>query len=353
MFRIESRRSTGDGVYVRSGFGTAGPEPVARRVATHRLFTHVIRGLRQDGRMRRLALLLGILALVVPATAQADPRVVEDPSAQPDVEQVTIRREIGSVVLLRSWYASWNGRLRTLLIAYPRTAPAQGVPLLVTNHPAGMSMICTDEVGLAAARAGYALTCLSGQGVVTRAFSYGSAGQIADLARAPQLVDERIPDIRLDASRQYLAGSSMGGTEALLVALRYPSAYDGVASLDPVTDLARRHRSLPLNRRVLLEAECGGTPAARPDCYAIRSPIGLVANAQALPSKLMVWYSDRDPVSGEPLQVPAFVEALRARSLPGALDVRVGDWGHGALWDRTGYRRAWLQALGLPAARAR
>ena len=151
--------------------------------------------------MRRFALLLGILVLIVPATAQADPRAVEDPSAQPDVEPVTIRREVGSAVLLRSWYTSWNGRVRTLLIAYPRSAPATGAPLLVTNHPAGMSMICTDEVALAAVRAGYALACLSGQGVVTRAFSYGSAGQIADLARAPQLVESRIPDIRLDTTR--------------------------------------------------------------------------------------------------------------------------------------------------------
>jgi alpha-beta hydrolase superfamily lysophospholipase len=145
-----------------------------------------------------------------------------------------------------------------------------------------MSMICTDEVALAAVRAGYALACLSGQGVVTRAFSYGSAGQIADLARAPQLVESRIPDIRLDATRQYLAGSSMGGTEALLVALRYPTAYDGVASLDPVTDLARRHGSLPLSRRPLLEAECGGTPAMRPECYAVRSPIEVLRHAQLL-----------------------------------------------------------------------
>ena len=256
-------------------------------------------------------------------------------------------------MLLRSWYTSWNGRVRTLLIAYPRSASAAGVPLLVTNHPAGLSMICTDEVALAAVRAGYALACLSGQGVVTRAFSYGSAGQIADLARAPQLVESRIPDIRLDATRQYLAGSSMGGTEALLVALRYPTAYDGVASLDPVTDLARRYRSLPLNRRPLLEAECGGTPAARPECYAVRSPIEVLPHAQGLPRHLLVWYSDRDPVSGEPFQVPAFVAALQDRGLPGKLDVRVGDWGHGALWDRTGYRHAWLKALGLPTARAR
>lgn len=300
--------------------------------------------------MRRLALLIALVGLLVPAAAHANARAVEDPSAQPDVEPVTVRREVGPAVFLRSWYTSWNGRRRPLLIAYPRSATA-GIPLLVTNHPAGMSMICTDEVGMAAARAGYALACLSGQGVVTRAFSYGSAGQIADLARAPQLVRERIIDVRIDQRRQYLAGSSMGGTEALLVALRYPTAYAGIASLDPVTDLGRRYGSLPLSRRVLLEAECGGSPTVEPDCYAIRSPIRLVPQAQALPQTLMVWYSDRDPVSGEAQQVPAFVEALRAQNLPGDLDVRVGDWGHGALWDRTGYRRAWLRALGLPVGR--
>ena len=301
--------------------------------------------------MRLAVVVAGLLVLLaVPAAGLADPRA-DDPSAQPDVAPITIRREVGDAVLLRSWYTTWNGRRRTLVIAYPRHAPAGGVPLLVTNHPAGLSLACTDRRGVLAARGGYALACLSGQGVATRSFSYGSAGQVADLARTPQLVADRIPDARIDPSRVYLAGSSMGGTEALLVALRYPQAYDRIVALDPVTDLALRWRSLPMNRRPLLEAECGGTPVQQPLCYAVRSPAAIVPTAVGLPSQLQLWYSPDDPVSGEPRQAPAFAAALAARGLPGGFVVRTGAWGHGALWDRAAYRRVWLGSLGLPVAR--
>jgi hypothetical protein len=283
--------------------------------------------------MRRLVLLA--LLLLAPAAQAADP------SAEPDVAPVTVRREIGDAVLLRSWYPTWNGRRRELLISYPRTAGR--IPLLVTNHPAGLRMACTDERSLAAARAGYALACVSGQGTATRAFSYGSAGQIADLARAPQVVQERMPDARVDPSRVYFVGSSMGGTEALLVALRYPHAYDRVIALDPITDLGRRWASLPMNRRPLLEAECGGTPRQQPLCYAVRSPVALVPTATALPRQLQLWYSPVDPVVGEPRQAPAFIAALTARDLPGRFTVRTGRWGHGDPWDGGLY----IAALGL------
>lgn len=300
--------------------------------------------------MRLVVVAALVVLLAVPATGLAAERVA-DPSAQPDVAPLTIRREIGDAVILRSWYTAWNGRRRALVIAYPRHAPAGGVPLLVTNHPAGLSLACTDRRSLLAARGGYALACLSGQGVATRSFSYGSAGQIADLARAPQLIASRVPDVRVDPARVYLAGSSMGGTEALLVALRYPQAYDRVVALSPITDLGLRWRSLPPNRRPLLEAECGGTPLQQPLCYAVRSPAALVPTAAALPSQLQLWYSPVDPVSGEPRQAPAFAAALAARSLPGGFVVRTGAWTHGALWDSPTLRRAWLGGLGLPAAR--
>lgn len=292
--------------------------------------------------MRRALVVLACL-LVPCAPAQA--------ADQPDVAPITERRVVGDAVLLRSWYPTWNGHRRPLLIAYPRSAPASGVPLLVTNHPAGLSMACSDARSVAAARGGYALACLAGQGVATHAFSYGSAGQIADLARAPALVQSRMPDVRVDPTRVYLAGSSMGGTEALLVALRYPHAYTRVVALDPITDLGLRWASLPMNRRPQLEAECGGTPAQRPLCYAARSPASLVAGAVALPAELQLWYSRSDPVAGAPSQAPAFAAALAARGLPGAFAVRTGAWGHGALWDRAAYRRSWLGGLGLPVAR--
>ena len=300
-------------------------------------------------------LVLALLALVVLPTAAGASLPGPGPGAaraagysdQPDVAPVTVRRRIGGAILIRTWYAAWNGHRRALLIAFPASRPAGGIPLLVTNHPAGLSMYCTDRHSIAAARGGFALACLAGQGTATRAFSYGSAGQIADLARAPQLVALRAPDLRVDPAREYLAGSSMGGTETLLVALRYPRAYDKVVSLSPITDMARRYWSLPLDRRALLAEECGGSPLRSALCYRVRSPMTLVPQAVVLPRLLSMWYSPTDPVSGEPRQAPAFAAALAARDLPGAFVVHTGAWRHGTLWDRARYRHQWLRELGL------
>lgn len=295
-------------------------------------------------------LLAALLVAAQPAVAHAGWRDVPDPSAQPDVAATTTRERVGPTTVVRSWYDAWNGRRRELRIAVPTRALAAGraVPLLVTVRPAGLSLLCTDENMRLAGRSGFALACPSGQGVVTRSFSYGAAGQISDLARMPALVAAQVPDLRIDSGRVYLAGSSMGGTEALLVALRYPTAYARVASLDPITDLGRRFGSLPLNRRVLLQAECDGPPALRPGCYAVRSPQALLVGAGDV-GGIALWYSTRDPVSGEPLQVPRFAAALAEHGAPG-LGVRVGRWGHGALWDRPAMRRAWMRDLGLPVA---
>lgn len=305
--------------------------------------------MQHHGGMRlRIGLIALLACAALPAAAQAGWRDVPDPSAQPDVAAKTTREQVGPTTIVRSWYDAWNGRRRELRIAVPTAALAAGrpVPLLVTTRPAGLSLFCTDENMRLAGRSGFALACPSGQGVVTRSFSYGAAGQIADLARMPALVAERVPDLAVDGSRVYLAGSSMGGTEALLVALRYPGAYARVASLDPITDLGRRFGSLPMDRRLLLQAECDGPPLLQPGCYTARSPQALIGGGDRA-GAIALWYSTRDPVSGEPWQVPRFADALAERGAPG-FAVRVGRWGHGALWDRPAMRRAWLHDLGLP-----
>ena len=305
--------------------------------------------MQHHGGMRpRIGLIALLVCAALPATAQAGWRDIPDPSAQPDVAAETTRERIGATTVVRSWYDAWNGRRRELRIAVPTGALAAGrpVPLLVTARPAGLSLLCTDRNMALAGRSGFALACPSGQGVVTRSFSYGAAGQISDLARMPALVAERVPDLRVDPARVYLAGSSMGGTEALLVALRYPGAYARVASLDPITDLGRRFGSLPMDRRLLLQAECDGPPSLQPGCYTARSPQSLLGGGDQA-GAIALWYSTRDPVSGEPWQVPRFAEGLAGRGATG-FTVRVGRWGHGALWDRPAMRRAWMRDLGLP-----
>lgn len=289
---------------------------------------------------------VAFVALGVFAPVAAGAPAVQDPSAQPDVPAVTTVILRADRTEIRSWYRAWNGRRRALIVGYPRRT-GRAVPLVVTAHPAGMSMFCDDGNLRHAARAGFALACVSGQGVATRAFSYGAAGQVRDLAAVPSIVRERAPNLPIDDRRTSLVGSSMGGTEALLVALRYPTAYDDVIALDPVTDLGRRFHSLPPVRRVLLAAECGGTPRSEPACFAARSPATLVAAPRTSSGRLTVWYSSADPVSGAVEQMPAFVRSVARAPGGRAMAVRIGRWPHGALWDRAGGRRAWLGDLGL------
>ena len=332
--------------FTSRGYGPAGGERSPSRARV----THCRGGLRHHLGVRRLALWIGLSCLLVPAAAQADWRAVPDPSARPDVPAVTIRQDVDAkTVLLRTWYDTWNGRRRAMTILFPRAAENTGrvLPLLVAAHPAGGASTCVDQIASLAGRFDFVLACLDGQGISTRAFSYGAPGQIADLAAAPRLIAGRLPGMKLDARKLYLVGSSMGGTEALLVGLRYPGAYSETVALDPVTDLGFRFNSLPLVRRNQLESECAGPPTLRGSCYSVRSPIAYVGKRAVGSAVLNVWWSTTDPVSGAPQQVPRFLAAQRGLMQPGQLRERVGAWGHGALWDRADHRAAWLIDLGL------
>src|SRR5581483_6079062 len=75
-------------------------------------------------------------------------------------------------------------------------------------------------------------------------FSYGYRREIDDLARMPQIVEATLPWLRVDPSRVYVLGSSMGGQETLLLAARYPHALAGgtgrlagAAAFDSACDL--------------------------------------------------------------------------------------------------------------------
>ena len=170
--------------FTSRGYGPAGGERSPSRARV----THCRGGLRHHLGVRRLALWIGLSCLLVPAAAQADWRAVPDPSARPDVPAVTIRQDVDAkTVLLRTWYDTWNGRRRAMTILFPRAAENTGrvLPLLVAAHPAGGASTCVDQIASLAGRFDFVLACLDGQGISTRAFSYGAPGQIADLAAAP------------------------------------------------------------------------------------------------------------------------------------------------------------------------
>src|SRR5207237_10692431 len=131
----------------------------------------------------------------------------------------------------------------------------------------------------------FAVVNPEGQGRRLERFSWGYPGQIADLARMPGLVTRAIPWLRIDRSRIYAFGTSMGGQESLLLLAHSPSLLAGIAAFDPVTDMTRRYRdfsgigcnrrcvqrwdgSLGTGLRRLARTEIGGTPAGRPRAHA-------------------------------------------------------------------------------------
>jgi pimeloyl-ACP methyl ester carboxylesterase len=87
-------------------------------------------------------------------------------------------------------------------------------------------------------------------------FTYGYPRWIDDLARMPKIVQATLPWLKIDLTRIYALGSSMGGQETLLLAARFPRGLSGgtgrlagAAAFDSPCDLVRQCAYLT-NRQV-------------------------------------------------------------------------------------------------------
>jgi pimeloyl-ACP methyl ester carboxylesterase len=198
---------------------------------------------------------------------------------------------------------------------------------------------------------GFAVISPDGMGRRSETLSYGYAGQIDDLARMPRLVPTALPWLRLDPSRIYALGTSMGGQETLLLVARHPSLLAGAVAMDSVTDLARRYAQLPdvpcnaacLRRwgapfgRVLqaaLRAEVGGTPTERPVAYAARSARSQAREIARSGIPLQLWWSSHDQiVFDQEHQSAALADDLRRLGTCAPVVTYAGTWRHSqAMW---------------------
>jgi pimeloyl-ACP methyl ester carboxylesterase len=248
-------------------------------------------------------------------------------------------------------YQTHDGYRRAAYVVLPDGyGPGNNPPLPLIISPHGRGVSAEQNVarwGNLPTLGPFAVVNPEGQGRRFRRFSWGYAGQIADLARMPQIVRRAIPWLRIDPKRIYAFGTSMGGQETLLLAARHPKLLAGAAAFDPVTDMARRYRDfarLPCNRgclrkwgdplglglRRLARDEIGGTPRSAPRAYARRSPI---AYARALAKSgvpIQLWWSRTDRVVRSADQAVPLARKLR-RLNPGApLHTVVGSWPHSA-----------------------
>jgi poly(3-hydroxybutyrate) depolymerase len=264
----------------------------------------------------------------------------------------------GRMVAIHTSYSAWNGATRALRIAYPADSDWQAagrrLPLVIAVHGAAGEARCDESFGRAPLRFGFVVACLEGQGTATTSFSYGAPGQIRDQLRVPDLVQARLPNLPLDRSRVIIAGSSMGGLEALLAADADPSAFAVVVALDAPVDLAAHYRRVApptganLKSRAMV-AECGGSPAVAFACFHERSPLRQLDRFGPSSVPLVMWWSRYDRIAGSPDGSPAYIAALQERYPAHPIYARVGVWQHGrGLWS---HGRLWLRdALALARA---
>lgn len=255
--------------------------------------------------MRRLALAAAGALLALAAPAQATPPKPVD------------------VRVARIHYVAHNGRRTAAYVALPgwySPAVDPPLPLIISPHGRGLDGLANTRLwGRLPADGGFAVVSPDGQGRRLSRYSWGAAGQIDDLARMPEILRRALPWLRIDRSRVFAFGGSMGGQETLLLVARYPRVLAGAAAFDAVTDLALQYRalpSLPCNRRCrrqwgmplgafvqrLARLEIGGSPQRVPTTYALRSPMTYARRIAFSCVPLQLWWSVSDRIVRDQLQ---------------------------------------------------
>jgi pimeloyl-ACP methyl ester carboxylesterase len=292
--------------------------------------------IRRPGHYRRLslvlasALALGVGAIGFASAGSAAPRTT--------VTTWTIHYTAHdganrlAYVLLPSWYG-------------PKRNPS--IPVIISPHGRNANGLSNSKYfGTLPAVGRFAVISPDGMGRRLALKSYAYRGQIDDLAKMPDFAERELPWLRLDFSRVYALGSSMGGHETLMLVARHPSLLAGAVAMDSVTDLPRRYDELPntacdqvclqhwgkpygLVLQAAMRTEVGGTPTERPKAYAERSPLAFAREIAGSGVPLQIWWSTEDRiVTDQEHQSGALFQALRQLGPHAPLTAYVGAWPH-------------------------
>jgi pimeloyl-ACP methyl ester carboxylesterase len=253
-----------------------------------------------------------------------------------------------------------------LLPASYRPSQDPPIPLVISPHGRGVSARANTKVWRGLPAEGYfAVVSPDGEGRRLPRYSWGSAGQIEDLARMPAIVHLTLPWVHIDLRAVYAVGGSMGGQETLLLLARHPHLLAGAAAFDSVTDMARRYRSfprVPCNRgcrrtwhgpvgkalQSLARQEIGGTPVTRPLAYSQRSPATYVRAIAASCVPLQLWWSVKDRiVADQTHQSGALFRRIGELKPNAPVTAFVGSWRHSAEMHAESRLPIALAALGL------
>ena len=202
-------------------------------------------------------------------------------------------------------YTASNRQLRSAYVVLPRWYDPRKhppIPLVISPHGRGISARTNLNFwGGLPAFGPFAVVDPEGQGRRLTRYSWGWQGQIDDLARMPDIVARALPWLRIDRSRVYAIGSSMGGQETLLLVARHPRVLAGAAALDSATDMVNRYRNFPQiagggRLQGLARVEIGGTPEQVPHAYAARSPVTFARQIAFSEVPLQIWWSLHDRI---------------------------------------------------------
>lgn len=298
-----------------------------------------------------------VVAFLAVSAAPAPARQNREASASRQVRVVKLHYRAHDGVSRRAYL---------VLPAWYRPGNDPPIPLIISPHGRGVSARTNALLWESLpAEGSFAVVSPDGAGRRLAAYSWGSAGQIEDLARMPTIVRRTLPWVHVDPLRIYAFGGSMGGQETLLLLARHPRLLAGAAAFDAVTDMKLRYRSflrVPCNRRcrrtwngsigrglqAMARKEVGGTPVTRPLAYSERSPTTYFRAIATSCVQLQLWWSVKDQIVGDQQHQSGALFQLIGRLSPGApVTAYVGDWRHSAEMHANTRLPAALTAFGL------
>ena len=306
------------------------------------------------GAQRRIVAILIVTATVVASTAAAPGRSAGSRNA---VKTLTIHYTAHkgvdrlAYVVLPAWYG-------------PGKHPQ--LPLVISPHGRGATGRSNARFwGNLPAIGRFVVINPDGMGRQLKNFSYGYSGQIDDLAKMRDVAVRALPWLRIDRSRIYALGSSMGGQETALLVARHPRLLAGAAAMDSVTDLTRRYRQLPsvpcdrrclarwgkprgVNLQSVMRREVGGRPDQSPSAYASRSALNQARSIAFSGVPLQIWWSSADRiVSDQRHQSGALFREVRKLNRCAPVTAYAGRWQHSTEMRATSLLPIALAGFGL------
>lgn len=254
-------------------------------------------------------------------------------------------------------YRAHDGAPRIAVVVLPRWYGPHNnppIPLVISPHGSGIEPAQNaSRWGNLPALGPFAVVNPEGQGARLELYSWGSPGEIADLARMPSILRETIPWLRIAPRRIYAVGGSMGGQESLLLLAKHPHLLAGVVSFDAPTNMATRYKAFPLLKggralQGLARLEFGGVPRFNGEAWADRSPLFYSRALAFAHVPIQIWWSRRDQIVVHQANQSGLLFRAIERLNPHAPVLQfVGRWAHTAEMRPTSGLSLALARIGL------